>query len=210
MGDMSQQGLIDDLKSMLKDASDKFTAANDGDFIRLLDFALGDMSIARPYRLIGEITLQSGVSEYQAPAGLIKIDLPLWGNTERRNRKKWNSNYPGPAPSATVSGFGSSKQISLNPAPTDLLIADLGEKYKFYYQARHVIDADAANTTIDASDRHLLLTRAAAQAMTELAANNVSKPVKLGSSGVGSMPKNGTPAALAEQLMNFFWSMANA
>ena len=58
------------------------------------------------------------------------------------------------------------------------------------------------------ADRNLLLIRATAQAMTELSHHNLAKPVVLGSNGVGAMPKNGTPAALADQLLKLFERMA--
>jgi len=206
MGAMDQTTLVDDLKKMLNDSANKFEA-DDTDFVRQLDFALGDVSRVRPYRQMGSITLTADVGEYSAPANFFKMDFPLWGNAERRTRQPWNSNYPGPAPSVTVFGSGTGKTISLEPAPSAAQIFNLGDQYRFYYRALHVISVIEADTTVDVADRDLLLIRAAAQAMQELAARGVTKPIKLGGSGVGAMPKNGTPAALAEGLMKLFESM---
>lgn len=207
MGAMDQTSIVADLKKMLNDSASKF-ATDDTDFIRQIDFALGDISRARPHRLLGSITLTADVGEYAAPVNFIKMEMPIWGNAERRTRRQYDSNYPGPAPSVTVFGSGTNKSISLLPAPTAAQIVNIGSEYKFYYQAKHIVDTDAANTTVDEADRDLLLIRATAQAMQELAARGVSQPIKLGGSGVGAMPKNGTPAALAEGLINLFKSMA--
>lgn len=206
---MSQAKLVEDLKLMLKDASDKF-GADVTQFERLLDFSLPDLSRVKPRRLVGTVTLQAGVGEYTAPVDMVSLEFPLWGNAERRTRKPWASNHPGPAPSATVFGDAGSQMIALSPPPSATHITDLGSDYKFYYRALHKIGVAAADTTVKEADRSLLLIRACAQAMNELAANNVTKPVSLGSTGVGSMPKNGTPAALGESLMKLFENMANA
>lgn len=208
MAGMSQNELVADLKNMLMDAADKFST-DDTDFVRQLNFALNDLSSVRPRRNVGTLTLQAGVAEYSAPTDMVKMDFPLWGNAERRTRKQWHSNYPGPAPRVDVFGDPGSQMIMLTPPPTATHITDLGDQYKFYYCAKHSIGADAANTTVSEADRSLLLIRAAAQAMNELAANGITKPTKLSSAGVGSMPKNGTPAALADSLLKQFWSMAH-
>jgi len=205
---MDQTSLVADLKKMLKSSAEKFEL-DDSEFIRHLDFALGDVSRVRPYRLIGAITLIPEQGEYPAPVDLIKLDFPLWGNAERRIRKPWNTNYPGLAPTVTVFGSGATKMISISPPPTAAQIISLGDQYKFYYSALHTIGATAEETTVDAADRDLLLIRALAQAMNELAARGVTQPIKLGGSGVGAMPKNGTPAALAEGLIKLFEGMAS-
>ena len=209
MGDMSQAKLVEDLQLMLKDAKDKF-GSDATQFERLLDFSLTDISRVRPRRLVGTVILQAGVGEYLAPTDMVNLDFPLWGNAERRTRRPWESNHPGRAPSATVFGDAGSKMIALSPPPSATHIADLGTDYKFYYRALHVIGVTKEDTTVAEADRSLLLIRACAQAMNELAANNITKPVSLGNAGVGSMPKNGTPAALSENLMKLFESMANA
>ena len=207
MPSMSQAELVIDLKLMLKDAISKF-GEDDTQFERLLDFSMADMSRVRPRRLVGTVALQAGVGEYAAPVDMVSLEFPLWGNAERRTRKPWESNHPGRAPSVTVFGDAGSKMIALSPPPSATHITDLGVDYKFYYRALHVIGVAAIDTTVEEADRSLLLIRACAQAMNELAANNVTKPVKLGNAGVGSMPKNGTPAALGESLMKLFEIMA--
>jgi hypothetical protein len=202
-GTLSLADLIADLKAMLMDAANKFTAASDADFERHLTLAALDLARKRPRTMLGEITALADVSDYTAPADMRMVKNALWGVNEQRHR--WRSSFPGMLPRPSYVGG----MLHLMPAPTAEQIAQLGSSYKFYYFANYVIGADAANTTINAGDRHLLLIRAAAQAMQELAANNYTKPVQLGSgSGGVSMPKNGTAASLAGQLLQLFEVMS--
>lgn len=208
-GTMSQADLITDLKGILMDAQAKFTGASDVDFKRHLDIAALDMGRVRPRTLLGTVTLVADQPNYAAPADLLKPKYALWGKDEKRKRKPWAANYPGRLPDLSlIENASGALEIWLSPSPTAAQMSDLGSAYKFYYYAGHKVDATAANTTINAGDRHLLLVRATAQAMQELAHNGVTKPVQLGSGGVGSMPKNGTPGALAEKLMELFEALA--
>jgi hypothetical protein len=97
-----------------------------------------------------------------------------------------------------------SYKLSLEPSPSAAQIAVLGSDFRYYYFARHLIDvADAAKTTVLASERHLLLLRAQAEAMREMAMRNIAKPVAL-RDGISSGPRNGTPAALHAALLAEF------
>jgi len=209
-GTMSQADLVADLKAMLKDAAEKFTAASDADFKRHLDIAALDMDRVRPRRLNGELTLTADQPNYTAPADLLHIGYPLWGAAEKAARQPWDGNWPGRLPRITIIENGGTRELWLDPPPTAAQITDLGATYPFTYFAAHVVDANAANTTIRPGDRALLLIRAAAEALQELAHHSVVKPVQLGNAGVGSMPKNGTPGALAEKLLELFEGMAHA
>ena len=73
----------------------------------------------------------------------------------------------------------------------------------FYYFGVHAIGSAAVDTTVSAPDRALLLLRAQAEAMRELAMRNVVKPQQM-RDGYTSMPRNGTPAALFESLLAEF------
>lgn len=207
-GTMSQADLVADLKSILNDSQDKFTDPDD--FQRHLDIAARDLARVRSRTLLGELDLVAEQSEYAAPADMLQPKFPLWGTTERRSRQPWESNWPGRLPVLTLAEVDGVLVLYLNPAPSAAQIADLGATYKYWYFAAHSIGALAADTTVRAVDRPLLLIRAAAQSLTELAHHNVAKPVQLGSSGVGSMPKNGTPSALAEGLLKLFERMASS
>ncbi|MCW8830667.1 MAG: hypothetical protein OQK32_04000 [Gammaproteobacteria bacterium] len=207
-GTMSQADLIADLKGILNDAQDKFKAADDADFIRHLDVAARDMGRVRRRTRIGTIVLVADQPNYAAPADILFPKYPIWGLQQRNNRKPWQSNYPGRAPTMQLIDGESSEEIYLQPAPSAAAITDLGSEFKYYYFAFHTIGDAAEDTTIKLADRDLLLLRATAQAMTELAHHNVTKPIKMGGQGIGLMPKNGTPSALAKDLMDLFERMA--
>ena len=207
-GTMSQADLIADLKGILNDAQDKFKADADADFIRHLDIAARDMGRVRRRTRIGTLALVADQPNYAAPADILFPKFPIWGLQQRKNRKPWQSNSPGRAPTMQLIDGDSGEEVYLDPAPSAAAITDLGSEFKYYYFAFHGIGSTAEETTVKLVDRDLLLIRATAHAMTELAHHNVTKPVSLGSKSVGSMPKNSTPAALAEKLMDLFERMA--
>ena len=206
-GTMSKADLVVDLKAVLMDAAKKFTATGDADFIRHVDVAALDMGRKRPRTLVGEITVEADRNNYPAPADLLQTKVPLWGNRERRNGNPWDRAWPGRLPRLMVAETATGRELWLDPAPTAAQIGLLGSAYKFFYFAGHRIGDAAADTTVQADDRALLLLRVTAQAMQELANNGVSKPVQLGD-GFGIPPKNGAPAALAKDLMDLFERMA--
>lgn len=202
-GTMSKADLITDLKASLLDAATVFKAPADADFVRHLEHAALDLGRKRPRTLVGEVTLVADTPNYPVPADLLQIKLPLWGSAERRQRNPWARDWPGQLPRATVVNVAGGQELWLDPAPTTAQIAQLGTAYKFFYFAGHQI-ADAANdTTVQPVDRGLLLLRAQAEAMKELAARNMHKPVQL-RDGMSGTPRNATPAALYAQLMEEF------
>lgn len=208
MGDMTRDSLVNDLKGVLMDAAVKFTQANDADFDRHLEIAAQAMSQVRPLTRIGTLTLTADQPNYPAPTDLLRVKMPLWGVSERARRQPWARNWPGVLPSLSLIDNVGVRELWLAPSPSAAQIADLGANYRFYYFAAHQIGAQISDTTLQLGDRHLLLIRAAAQALQELAHNGVSKPVQLGSAGVGGMPKNGTPGDLAQALLELFEVMA--
>ena len=207
-GTRSKDDLVEELKAMLSDSKDKFKMASDGDFVRHLGVAAMDIGRFRVRIIKAELTLVADQNEYAAPTDLLKPTRSLWGTKERKERKPWDSNFPNNLPTLDIVEVSGTKNIWLDPAPTATQIADLGATYQYFYAAGHVIDAAAANTTVATGDRNLLLVRATSQAMQELANWGIAKPVQLGHAQGMSMPKNGTPAALAEQLLRQFERMA--
>lgn len=202
---MSQEDLVADLTSMLKDAVTKFSAA--GVLERILDYAALDLGRVRARVRFGSITVVSGQEEYAPPADFLRPGLMHWGHEKRKERNPWDSNWPKKIPDFDSIETDTGLAILITPAPTAEQVADFGATCKFRYYAAHVIDADAAKTSVKKEDRHLLLIRAVAQVLSELALDGISKPVQLGP-GVGSMPKNGMPAALADQYLKAFERMA--
>jgi len=202
-GTMSQADLVADLKASLQDSANMFTAAADADFIRHLDAAAEDFSRARKRTMVGSLTLVAEQDLYPAPSDCLRPKFSTWGRDARRKYLPWDKNWTGRFPRMTMTEQSGAREILLSPAPTATQITRYGSSYKYFYFAAHAVDALAANTTIMAGDRALLLLRAQAEAAKELAMRNITKPVQLRDT-TSSMPRNGTPAALYEALMALF------
>jgi len=207
-GTLSQADLVADLKATLGDAAKTFSTAADGDFKRHLAHSAEDFARVRPYVRSATLTLVAGQDVYSAPADLVRVHRIRWGDPERRSRKPWDGAlWPGPAPRVTPVGAGPAREFLLDPAPTAAQIDSLGATFPYEYVAAHVIGAAATDTTVEAHDRALLLLRSQAEAMKELATRNMQKPVQL-RDGVSGVPRNGTPAALYDQLMERFEALS--
>lgn len=200
---MSQTDLVADLKASLHDAAEVFTAAADADFVRFLDMAARDLGRFRRRTLVGSLTLQADVGLYAAPDDMAAVKSHLWGISPTAVPKPWEKGYPGRLPDMSLSEVGGSTAIALNPPPTAAQINVLGSEFRYYYFARHVIAVDAVSTTVRMADRGLLLLRAQAEAMKEMSMRNIKKPVQM-RDGLASAPRNGTPAALFQALLEQF------
>lgn len=205
-GTMSIPDLVEDLKAILMDASNAFTKPTD--FQRHLTVATFDLARVRPRTVLGTLTLVADQPNYAAPADLLKPKSSTWGTAQRRQFKPWEEGYPGRLPSISVVENAGALQLWLDPAPSLSQILTFGAAYPYFYLARHQLAEVENQTTIALADKPLLLVRATAQALQELAHNKYTKPVQLGGAGVPSMPKNGTAAALADQMMDLFERMA--
>ena len=201
-GTMSQGDLVDDLKASLQDAAKVFTAANDADIKRHLDVAALEMGRKRPRTLLGTLTLVAEQFNYAAPADFLSYKSDLWGIPASRI-PLWDKSYPGRLPDVQPAMNGAVRELHFSPPPTATQITVLGSAFKFYYFAAHAISATAASTTILPGDRGLLLLRAQAEAMKEMAMRNIGKPVAM-RDGMSSAPRNGTPSFLFEALMTQF------
>lgn len=197
-GTMSRADLVLSLKESLLDAAGAFPAAADADFQRHIDKAAADMHRVRPRTLLGEVTLTADVGEYAGPADLMRFKSALWGvQPDWSAAKPWEKTWPGRLPRCRVLDDGS---LSLSPPPTAQQISLLGSAYRFYYVRRDAVGTLAADTTIVAADRDILLLRAQAEAMHELAMRDSVRPVQVGG-GFGQHAKTGTPQALWESMM---------
>ncbi len=194
-GSMSRADLVLSLRESLMDAASSF-ADNDADFERHIDVAAADMHRVRPRTLIGELSLVADQGEYAAPLDMARFKSALWGVQGAARAMPWDKNWPGELPRARcVEG-----SISLLPAPSARQIALLGSTYRFYYVAKDSIGTAAADTTIAADHRQILLLRAQVEAMLDLAMRDSVRPVQVGG-GFSQQAKTGTPAALRESLM---------
>lgn len=200
---MSQADLVADLKAALSDAANIFTAAADADFERHLSLAALDFARVRPRTLVGSVTVEADVQGYSAPSDCLEVKVALWGRDKKRSLRPWDAAWPGRLPYASVVEEGGARKVWLDPAPTSAQITLLGSTYSFYYFAAHSIGTAAADTTIQAGDRHLLLLRAGAEAMLELTKRGAGKPVTLRGEFAG-VAKANTPAALYDSMMTQF------
>jgi hypothetical protein len=126
-----------------------------------------------------------------------------WGEAFKGRYNFWDDCYPKDLPKLSIVELSGVRKLRLNPAPTAAQIGWYGSTYDYFYAASHVLSDTPGATTIDDRDRGLLLLRAQAEAMKELATRNIGKPVQL-RDGMSYGPKNGTPAALYDQLMREF------
>jgi hypothetical protein len=201
--DMALADLVADLKTSLHDSAAVFKAADDADFKRFLAQALPDMQFKRPVSRLASVSLQADLSRYAMPVDdFAAFKVCEWADP-RRAPKPWEPRYPGAVPRIATEWDGAAWWVVLDPAPTLALLACYGTELRFWYFARHVLGATAVETTVNELDRGLLLLRAQVEAMKELAIRNASKPVQL-RDGMSGTPRNSTPAALAEQLMQQF------
>jgi|SRR3990167_1968901 len=202
-GTMSEADLVADLKASLQDAASVFVAASDADFKRHLAAAALDFARLRPRTVLGSITLAADEAAYALPADFHAFKCDLWGVAPKSRPQPWEKAWPGPLPRATVAESGGAKKLTLAPPPTAAQISVLGAEFRCYYYAKHAIGATAAETTIAAGDRGLLLLRAQAEALRELAMRNMHKPVAL-RDGLTGAPRNALPAHLFEVFMEEF------
>jgi hypothetical protein len=208
-GTMSEADLVDDLKASIQDAAKIFTAAADGDLKRHLKAAALDFARKRPRTLVGTLTLVADQAQYDAPVDLAAFKSHLWGIAPLHRAQPWEKTWPGRIPDVRIieASNPGTRKLQLDPPPTSGQISLLGAEFRFYYYAAHVIDTETTKTTVAAADRGLLLLRAQAEAMKEMAMRNLMKPVMV-REGMSSVPRNGTPAFLYRTLMDEFTEAA--
>ena len=200
---MLLSALVADFKASLSGAAEQFRAPDDGDFKRLLGIALTDMQAKRPITKPGEVGLFALQARYAVVApDFAALKTHMWADPAS-TPKPWEPNYPGAVPRVSAQWDGVTWWLEFSPAPTMVQINVWGASFRFWYFAQHLLSEAPDTTTINPSDRGLLLLRAQAEAMRELAMRNVIKPQAM-RDGYSSTPRNGTPSALFEALMAEF------
>jgi hypothetical protein len=201
---LTRSNIIAEHKRGLGDAESRFKASGNADFERHLVKALARFSKLRRRIVYTEITLTAGVSDYPAPAEMLDMHLSEWGDED--TIKPWDKGY-NPLPKANLVNIANgAKTLRLSPAPTGFQIGCFGDVYAFSYRAKHVIDSDAANTSIDEEDLDLLYHLMLIEAVKELAAQQTVNPVQL-NRGMTATANAAQPSALLEllekQLVNY-------
>ena len=200
---MLLSALVADFKASLGDAASVFRAADDADFKRMLGVALVDMQAKRPITKPGAVGLFALQGRYAVTApDFAALKTHMWADPAS-TPKPWEGCYPGIAPRVSAQWDGVAWWLEFSPAPTMVQIQVWGADFKFWYFARHFLSEAPGETTISPSDRGLLLLRAQAEAMRELAMRNLNKPQQM-RDGFSGTPRNGTPAALFEVLLAEF------
>lgn len=232
-GTMSREDLIADLRAGLNDARTVFEGTatkrgygelelgeEDGDdtgagddvtaaYARMLDLAAGDFARYRPRVMSASLQLKPRTALYVAPDDLYRFYRTAWGDGNLL--QPWEPGYglvqkPRVEVVETNSDDGTPvRQLQFSPAPSIDQLAFLGSTFRYLYYAHHVIGDRASATTIRSEDRDLLLLRAKAEAMREIATRDSFKPVQL-RDGLNSGPKNRQPAALFSLYMTEFES----
>lgn len=201
MAGMTRAELAADLKESLQDAASVFMADDGADFLRFIDVAALDFCRVRPRTLLGEVALVADQFNYAAPDDLLTYKSALWG--VNHGLQPWERSWPGRLPDVRLAENGAVRELHFLPAPSAQQIAQLGNAFKYWYFAAHNVGEVEGDTTILSGDRGLLLLRAQAEAMKEMAMRNIGKPVQM-RDGVSSGPRNGTPSYLFEALMKHF------
>ncbi len=191
------------LGTSLRDASNKL-ADDPAALARYVKAAALDLSRVRPRVRAGSITLAADVSGYELPADARRFHTATWVD-KWRQCQPWDvpSGLRPPVASVRVSA-GGGRELQLSPAPTWQFIQVVGAAHTVHYYSEHVITDSEAECTIDEADEHLLLARAQAEAMKELALRGVGKPVTFRNGSLGVTPSNTTPSALHKMLMDWF------
>jgi hypothetical protein len=198
---MSQADLVADLRVSLQDTAEVFQAEGPAGeaFQRFLQIAVLDLPRVAPNRKTGTLDLVADQETYPAPEDLVEVAAMSWGIGPLR--QPWDSGFPAQLPRLVY--VRAEQLLQLLPPPDAAALALLGTTLRYTYYAGYAIGVAAADTTVKPAQRGLLLLRAQAEAIKELAMRNIKKPVSL-RDGVTSGPRNGTPAALWQALMHEF------
>lgn len=199
---MKMSDLVASLSLALKDTKELF----EGQLEDIIGIALRDFSRYSPLTLTGSIDLVADVDVYEAPDNLIDVKVHSWGRAQRR-LPFWDPQHPRTLPRLSAFDAGDAMQLRLSSPPSAGMIGQLGAKMPYFYYAEREIDGD--QVPVRGRDADILLVRAQAEVMRQLANHHVNRPVAT-RDVVGSQPRNGTPAALCELYLRHFQEMLNA
>jgi len=180
---------------------DSASALLPADFDRQLDVALADFSRYRPLTQLGQLKLMAGQAVYPAPAGVICLLGLDWGRSAKAALQPWDEAWPGPLPVMQLLDGPDGSCCYLQPPPSGRQIQLLGSLASYRYGVAQRLDEQGC--TVAAGDIGLLLLRAQAEVMRELAIKHSTKPLQM-RDGISSTPRNGTPSYLHTVLMEEF------
>lgn len=200
---MTLDELKTELGASLRDALNKLDGDNTA-LDRYLRAAAADFGRVRPRVLETSVTLQADVVTYDMPAEARRFHSATWIDAWLAV-EAWERPARVRVPRAVVrEASGGGRELVLSPPPTLAFICTVEAAQTVRYYAEHTIGATEADTTIMDEDRDLILTRAQAEAMKELAIRGSGKPVDLRNASLGAGISNMTPSALYDALMKIF------
>ncbi|OAM27801.1 hypothetical protein [Eikenella sp. NML01-A-086] len=173
----------------------------DEDYPRLLRTALAALNAVRPLHKVEVLKLVAWQTLYPCPEDLNSVFACWWGRSYKAHTAIWADNYPGRLPEWRVLPGAQGRLLQAQPAPSARQIQILGNRCELEYCADHVLTDTAC--TLDAELLDLLHLRAQAEAMRDLAMRNATTSYQL-REGIGSVPRNGTPAYLYQELLAEF------
>ncbi len=181
-----------------------FTATDDADYLRHLTVAGSDLHRVRPKHTIFTVHLEVDQERYMAPNDLYSPRFTTWGNKVKSRNNAWSTsswlrNWTPPKLRLILDA--GSPMVELDPPPSSREITCFGSAMQINYNALWLL------TEVQPVNRHILLLRAQAEAMQELANRGIAKPVQL-RDGQSQGAANGSPAAMHGALMKQFLEYA--
>jgi len=194
---MQLSTLINQLKMALMDSAELI----EGNEQQVIEISLSDFSRYRPQIKLATFSLLTGQMLYSAPADFIRVRTVLYGQNQRA-KQPWQPGYPHQLPKlSAIEDEQDKKWVQLSHFPVESVVLNCGRDFSYTYYAVRKISNDTL--TIDIQDEPLLLLRCIAEAVKYIAVHQLSKTVSVRNS-IGGEAKNGTPAAIHEQLMTQF------
>lgn len=197
--EMTLAALAETLTTTLGDARNRNADADAP--TRYIRVAVADLHRVRPRLRLHTITLAAGVARYEMPTDAVRVQRTGW-HAAWQAIAPWNR-MGVTLPVATVHTAGAARELELSPAPSAAFLALVGHIHSLHYYAQHTVGETEADTSVPLEDRALVILRAQAEAMKEIALSNSGKPGSI-KGGDASMPRNSTPAAVYQELMAEF------
>lgn len=204
----TRAAVIQQLADSLLDAKTIFGAdatAQNVAFGRHVDTAVADMNRVLPRVLRGQLTLQAGTTDYDAPADALRVH-EVEAVALANCIDPWDLVQPLQIPIPKLYREDSTPKWVFWPAPSAGYIGLIGSTYRYSYIARHVLP-DTGTSSIFDELVPLVVVRAQVEALRELAIRNAHKPMQT-RDGLYNQTRNGTPAALADLCMKMFETQA--
>ena len=198
---MNRPDLLKAYSDSLLDSQRAFKA---DDFGRHMDTALRDLAQVSPRNVLAQLNVLPMQRECECPPDLIRVIATHYGRAEKMQRQPWDVAYPAhrlPDVMVRYRADGS-RYLQVSPPPSYEMMTQLGAVVEYEYSAKHIL-TDEHNSLTPVLEQ-LLVLRAQAEAMRELAMRNSTQPTQIKDS-LTNTPANGTPSYLYTLLMNDFY-----